>query len=418
MDKVVTNPKGFSADGLAKVAPTLAPIVEAGDLSGFVTLTFRHGEIAQLNIIGHRDIANKLPMERDTLFRIASMTKPVTSLAALMLMEEGKFKLDDPIAKFAPEFRNLRVLKDAQGPLDQTVPAAREITFDDIFTHRYGLAYGFSSLGPIAHEYQRVLGDVLNNDMGADPWMKALSTLPLLYQPGERFHYSHSTDVLGFLVGRIAGMPFRDFLMQRIFGPLGMTDTDFYVPPAKRARAAVVYRMNNEKNVLEPVPFKQYDTPPAFCGGGGGLISTADDYLKFARMMLNKGDLNGTRLVQTSTVELMCTNRLTPAQRAIPFLGAIPMWDGMGFGLGVSVIDAPDKLGFLGMGGVGSFGWPGAFGTWWQADPSNDLIMIYLIQNSMPLEPGALANLAAGQRMGGRLALPMFQRATYEALAK
>ncbi len=417
MDKVVTNPKGFSAEGLSKIAPTLQPIVEAGDLSGFVTLLFRRGEIAQLNTIGQRDIEKKLPMERDALFRIASMTKPVTSLAALMLMQEGKFKLEDSIAKFAPEFKKLRVLKDAQGPLDATVPAVREITFDDLFTHRSGLAYGFSSLGPIAHEYQRVLGDVLNSHMTPDDWMKRLASLPLLYQPGERFHYSHSTDVLGFLVGRIAGMPFRDFLMKRIFGPLGMSDTDFYVPPEKRGRAAVVYRLNEQKNVLEPVPFKQYDAPPDYCGGGGGLISTADDYFKFARMMLGRGELNGTRLVSSETVELMCTNRLTPAQRAIPFLGAIPMWDGMGFGLGVSVIDAPEKLGFLGMGGVGSFGWPGAFGTWWQADPVNELIMIYLIQNSMPLEPGALANLAAGQRMGGRLALPMFQRLTYEALA-
>ena len=418
MDQVVTNPKGFSADGLVKIVPTLQPIVDAGDLSGFVTLLFRHGEIAQLNTLGLRDIEKKLPMERDTLFRIASMTKPVTSLAALMLMEEGKFKLEDPITKWAPEFKNVRVLKDAEGPLDQTVPAAREITFDDLFTHRSGLAYGFSSMGPIAHEYQRVLGDVLNSQMTPDDWMQRLATLPLLYQPGERFHYSHSTDVLGFIVGRIAGMPFRDFLMKRIFGPLGMVDTDFYVPPEKRKRAAVVYRLNEAKNVLEPLPFKQYDTPPAYCGGGGGLISTADDYLKFARMMLNKGELDGTRLVSATTVELMCTNRLTPQQRAIPFLGAIPMWDGMGFGLGVSVIDAPDKLGFLGMGGVGSFGWPGAFGTWWQADPANDLIMIYLIQNSIPLEPGAIANLAAGQRTGGRIALPMFQRLTYDALTK
>jgi len=418
MDKVVTDPKVFSAEGLAKIVPTLQPIVDAGDLSGFVTLLFRHGEIAQLNTLGLRDIEKKLPMERDTLFRIASMTKPVTSLAALMLMEEGKFKLEDPITKWAPEFKNVRVLKDAEGPLDQTVPAAREITFDDLFTHRSGLAYGFSSMGPIAHEYQRVLGDVLNSQMTPDDWMQRLATLPLLYQPGERFHYSHSTDVLGFSVGRIAGMPFRDFLMKRIFGPLGMVDTDFYVPPEKRKRAAVVYRLNEAKNVLEPLPFKQYDTPPAYCGGGGGLISTADDYLKFARMMLNKGELDGTRLVSATTVELMCTNRLPPQQRAIPFLGAIPMWDGMGFGLGVSVIDAPDKLGFLGMGGVGSFGWPGAFGTWWQADPANDLIMIYLIQNSIPLEPGAIANLAAGQRTGGRIALPMFQRLTYDALTK
>ncbi|MBL6853701.1 MAG: beta-lactamase family protein [Alphaproteobacteria bacterium] len=418
MDKVETNPKGFSAEGLARIAPTLQPIVDSGDLSGYVTLLFRHGEIAQVNTLGQRDMEKKLPMTRDTLFRIASMTKPVTSVAALMLMEEGKFRLSDPITKWAPEFKAMRVLKDPQGALNETVPAAREITFEDLFTHRSGLAYGFSSLGPIAHEYARVLGDVLNNEHAEEEWMKRLATLPLLYQPGERFHYSHSTDVLGFLVGRIAGMPFRDFLIERIFRPLGMPDTDFFVPPAKRNRAAVVYRMNNEKNHLEPVPFNQFDEAPHFCGGGGGLISTADDYLKFARMMLNKGELDGTRLLQSSTVELMCTNRLTPAQRAIPFLGAIPMWDGMGFGLGVSVIDQPEKLGFLGMGGIGSFGWPGAFGTWWQADPANDLIMIYLIQNSMPLEPGAIANLAAGQRMGGRVALPMFQRAAYDALTK
>lgn len=417
MDKEITNPKGFNAEKLAGIAPALKAIVDAGDLSGFVTLSYRRGDVGQLNVIGKRNIEENLPMTRDTLFRIASMTKPVTSVAALMLMEEGKFKLDDPITKWAPEFSNMRVLKNADGPLDETVPAARAITFDDIFTHRSGLAYGFSSMGPIAHEYQRVLGDVLNNNMTSDTWMKAISTLPLLYQPGERFHYSHSTDVLGFLVERISGMPFRDFLIERLFKPLGMPDTDFYVPLDKRKRAAVVYRQDDKTGKLNPVPFKQYESAPNFCGGGGGLISTVDDYLKFARMLFNKGAFEGRRYLTPSTVELMCTNRLTPEQRAIPFLGAIPMWAGMGFGLGVSVIDAPDKLGFLGMGGVGSFGWPGAFGTWWQADPANDMILIYLIQNSMPLEPGAIANLAAGQRMGARLALPTFQRLTYDALS-
>ena len=417
MDKEITNPKGFNADKLGAVAPALKAIVDAGDLSGFVTLSYRRGEVGQLNVKGKRNIEENLPMTRDTLFRIASMTKPVTSVAALMLMEEGKFKLDDPITKWAPEFSNMRVLKTAEGPLDETVPAARAITFDDIFTHRSGLAYGFSSMGPIAHEYQRVLGDVLNNNMTSDTWMKAIATMPLLYQPGERFHYSHSTDVLGFLVERISGMPFRDFLIERLFKPLGMPDTDFFVPTAKRGRAAVVYRQDDKTGKLNPVPFKQYDTAPNFCGGGGGLISTVDDYLKFARMLFSKGEFEGKRYLKAGTVELMCTNRLTPEQRAIPFLGAIPMWAGMGFGLGVSVIDAPDKLGFLGMGGVGSFGWPGAFGTWWQADPANDMILIYLIQNSMPLEPGAIANLAAGQRMGARLALPTFQKLTYDALA-
>src|SRR5215472_4724980 len=216
MDKEITNPKGFNQDKLGAIAPALKAIVDGGDLSGFVTLTYRRGEIAQLNILGRRNIEENLPMTRDTLFRIASMTKPVTSVAALMLMEEGKFKLEDPITKWAPEFSNMRVLKTADGPLDETAPAPRAITMDDIFTHRSGLAYGFSSMGPIAHEYQRVLGDVLNNNMTSDKWMQALSTLPLLYPPGERFHYSHSTDVLGFLVGRVAGMPFRDFLIERL----------------------------------------------------------------------------------------------------------------------------------------------------------------------------------------------------------
>jgi CubicO group peptidase (beta-lactamase class C family) len=408
----------FDEAALAQIPTTLQATVDAGDLSGFVTMTWKDGELAQVNVLGKRNIETGAPMTRDTLFRIASMTKVVTSAAALMLMEEGKFALDDPITKYAPEFKNMKVLKNAEGALDDTVPAARDITFDDIFTHRAGLAYGFSSMGPIAHEYQRVLGDVLNMDIGPDEWMKKLASMPLLYQPGERFHYSHATDVLGFLVGRIAGMPFRDFLMSRIFTPLGMNDTDFWIPPNKLGRAAVVYRQDQETGALNPVPFKLYDSPPAFCGGGGSLISTADDYLKFAQMLLAGGIYKGVRYLNQQTLDVMCANRLTPEQRAIPFLGAIPMWDGMGFGLGVSVIDHPEKLGFLGLGGMGSFGWPGAFGTWWQADPENNMIMLYMIQNSMPLEPGAIAQLAAGQRMGARMALPMFQRMTYGALGK
>lgn len=407
---------GFSAAKLAAIPPMLQGVVDAGDLSGFVTLIFRHGKIAQLNTVGWRDIAAKSPMTRDTLFRIASMTKPVTSVAALMLIEEGKLKLDDPIAKWLPEFATMRVLKKADGPLDDTYPAPRAITVEDLFTHRSGLAYAFSSIGPIAKAYQDALGDPLNIGTAPDAWLAKLAELPLVYAPGERLHYSVSTDVLGFLVGRIEGKPFREVLIERLFRPLGMADTDFYVPPEKRGRAATVYRQDQESGALNPIAFVQHDTPPAFCGGGGGLISTADDYLKFARMMMNGGELDGRRYLKRETVALMCTNRLTPAQRAIPFLGAIPMWEGMGFGLGVSIIDAPEKLGPLGMGAIGAFGWPGAFGTWWQADPANDLIILYLIQNSIPLEPGAIATLAAGQRMGARAALPMFQRLAYDAL--
>ncbi|MGA0599699.1 serine hydrolase domain-containing protein [Caulobacter sp. KR2-114] len=417
MDDAGATLSGFDPQALARVPGALSGVIEAGDLSGAVTLIWRKGEIAQVTTQGQRDIAAGKPMQRDTLFRIASMTKPITSVAALMLMEEGKFKLDDPITKWAPEFTGMKVLKDAQGPVEDVYDAPREITFDDLFTHRAGLAYGFTSIGPIAHAYQKALGDVLSINTTPDAWMEAIASLPLSYPPGERFHYSHATDVLGFLVGRIAGTGFREFLMERIFKPLGMHDTDFYVPPEKRDRAAVVYRMDDKLEALEPVPFAQYDAPPAFCGGGGGLISTADDYLKFARLLLNDGELDGVRLLKAETVQLMRANRLTEAQREIPFMG-IPFWLGQGFGLGVSVITDPAKAEWMGAGSEGSFGWPGAFGTWWQADPVEDMILIYLIQNSMPLGPEAAAQLATGQRMGGRVALPMFQKLVYAALSK
>ncbi|MGI8839267.1 MAG: serine hydrolase domain-containing protein, partial [Caulobacteraceae bacterium] len=308
-------------------------------------------------------------------------------------------------------------LKDATGPLADTYPSPRPITVEDLMTHRAGLAYGFTAIGPIAHAHQAALGDILHIDTPPDDWMKALGSLPLSYPPGERFHYSHATDVLGFLVGRIAGMDFRRFLMERIFQPLGMTDTDFYIPPGKRDRAAVVYRQDEKTGALEPVAFARRDAPPAFCGGGGGLVSTADDYLKFARALLNGGEAEGVRLLKTETVKLMTTNRLTQAQREIDFLG-LPFWAGQGFGLGLSTITDAAAHAWMGAGSTGSFGWPGAFGTWWQADPAEHMLLIYLIQNSMPLGPEAVANLGETQRMGARLALPLWQKAIYAALGK
>lgn len=408
---------GLSAEGLAQVPAALQGIVDAGDLSGFVTLVWRKGEIAQVNTLGYRDIAGRAPMTRDTLFRIASMTKPVTSVAAMMLMEEGKLRLEDPITRWLPELADLKVLKNAEGELTDTYPAPREITVEDLMTHRAGLAYGFTSVGPIAYAYEDALGSPLVNPLAPDEWLKNLGTLPLSYPPGERFHYSHATDVLGFLVARIEGKPIGEVLAERIFGPLGMTDTAFWVPPEKRDRLARLYRAPPEGGPLEDVSLPLSDEAPAFEGGGGGLISTADDYLKFARMLLGKGEVDGVRLLKGETVELMTQNRLTEAQREIPFMG-IPFWGGQGFGLGLSVITDPAKQEWMGAGSKGAFGWPGAFGTWWQADPEQDMVLIYLIQNSMPLNPGAAAELATGQRLGGRAALPIFQKLVYAALPK
>lgn len=408
---------GFSSEGLAAIPSTLKAVADAGDLSGFVTLLWRKGDVAQVNTIGYRDVEAKAPMTRDTLFRIASMTKPITSLAALMLMEEGKLRLEDPITKWMPEFSNMRVLKSAEGPVEDTVPANREITVEDLMTHRSGLAYAFTSVGPIGEAYEETLGPPLGGQLAPDAWLAALGTLPLAYQPGERFHYSHATDVLGFLVGRVSGRGYWDFIHQRILAPLGMEDTDFWCPPEKRSRMAKLYRIDPETDALQDVSFPHIEARPAFCAGGGGLISTADDYLRFARMMLAGGELDGVRYVKPETLAAMRENRLTPEQRQVPFMG-IPFWLGQGFGLGVSVITDPEKQSWMGAGSEGSFGWPGAFGTWWQADPVEDMVMIYLIQNSMPLGPDSAAQLATGQRMGGRAALPMFQRLAYAALGQ
>jgi CubicO group peptidase (beta-lactamase class C family) len=408
---------GFTRAALAQIAPALQAVVDAGDLSGFVTLVWRKGEVAQVLTLGQRDVEAGLPMTRDTLFRIASMTKPVTSIAALMLLEEGKLRLDDPITRWLPEFAGMKVLKEATGPVEDTYPAPRDITVEDLMTHRAGLAYAFTSIGPIAQLYEDTLGPPLGGVMTPDEWLKRLGSLPLSYPPGERFHYSHATEVLGYLVARIEGKPLGQVLKDRIFTPLGMSDTDFWCPREKRGRMAKLYRANPGSDTLQDVSFPHFDNQPSLEPGGGGLISTADDYLKFARMMLGKGEVDGVRLVKADTIEMMAQNRLTDAQRAIPFMG-IPFWMGQGFGLGVSVITDPEQQAWMGAGSKGAFGWPGAFGTWWQADPTEDMVLIYLIQNSMPLGPDAAAQLATGQRMGGRVALPVFQKTVYAALGK
>ncbi|MBS0361947.1 MAG: beta-lactamase family protein [Proteobacteria bacterium] len=405
------------ATSLAQIPPALQAVIDAGDLSGFVTLIWRAGEIVRVDAVGRRDIEADLPMTRDTLFRIASMTKPVTSVAALMLMEEGKLGLDDPITKWLPEFADMRVLKDASGSVDDTYPAPRDITVEDLLTHRAGLAYAFTSTGPIGQLYEDTLGPPLGGVMTPDEWLKRIGSLPLSYSPSERFHYSHATEVLGYLVARIEGKPLGQVLRDRIFGPLGMDDTDFWCPPAKRGRMAKLYRQDPETGALHDASFPHFDAPPALEPGGGGLISTADDYLKFARMLLGKGEVDGVRLLKPQTVELMLENRLTEAQRQIPFMG-LPFWMGQGFGLGVSMILDPQAQAWAGPSSKGAFSWPGAFGTWWRADPAEDLIAIYLIQNSMPLGPEAAAQIAASPRMGGRLALITFLNLLYGALGR
>ncbi|MGA0605288.1 serine hydrolase domain-containing protein [Phenylobacterium sp. VNQ135] len=407
---------GFDREALGQVPAALQGLIDQGALSGMVTLVWRRGEVVQVNTLGYRDLAAKAPMQRDTLFRIASMTKPATSVAAMMLVEEGKLKLDDPITRWIPELSNMQVLKDAAGPIDQTYPAPRDITVEDLLTHRSGLAYAFTSVGPIAQAHEDVLGPPLGHGVTPDEWLKKLGTLPLSYAPGERFHYSHATEVLGFLVARLEGKTLGEVLRERIFAPLGMHETDFWMPADKADRMARLYQAPADGGPLKDVSWPEPPQRLSFEAGGGGLISTADDYLKFARMMLNGGELDGVRLLKRETIELMRTNRLTDEQRGHGFLG-MPFWLSQGFGLGVSMILDPEKHQWMGAGGEGAFGWPGAFGTWWQADPTEDMILIFLIQDSMPLGPEAVTAMQ-GQRPSGRLALPIFQKAVYAALGK
>ncbi|WP_102141061.1 serine hydrolase domain-containing protein [Mycobacterium hubeiense] len=391
---------------------SITEAIDAGLLAGAVTLVWKSGEILQVNELGYRDVDARLPMQRDTLFRIASMTKPVTVAAAMTLVDEGKLALSDPVVKWLPELSDMRVLLDRHGPLDQTEPAARPITFDDLMTHRSGLAYVFSVLGPLGFAYGKIS---MRQDQ--DRWLAEVAELPLAHQPGERVTYSHSTDVLGIALSRIEGKPLSQVLAERIFEPLGMADTGFHVGPNGRRRAATMYKLDSDNvlrhDVMGPAPIAD----PPFCMGGAGLWSTVDDYLKFVRMLLGGGTVDGVRVLSEESVRLMRTDRLTTEQKRHNFLGA-PFWVGRGFGLNLSVVTDPSQSRQLfGPGGLGTFSWPGAYGTWWQADPSADLILLYLIQNHPDMGVDSAAAVSGNTSLAKlQSAQPKFVRRTYRAL--
>lgn len=385
--------------------------IDHGLLAGAVTLVWRAGEVLQVNELGCRDVETMQPMQRDTVFRIASMSKPVTVAAAMTLVDEGRLTLSDPVEKWLPELSNMRVLRDLAGPLDRTVPAHRPITVDDLMTHRSGLAYVFSVPGPLGAAYGKLS---LRQDQ--DRWLAEMAELPLAHQPGDRLTYSHATDVLGIALSRIEGKPLAQVLAERIFQPLGMSDTGFSVSPAGRRRSATMYKLDADNTLRHDVMGPPPIADPPFCVGGAGLWSTADDYLAFVRMLLGFGTVDGTRVLSEQSARLMRTDRLTEEQKRIPFLGA-PFWVGRGFGLNLSVVTDPAKSRPLfGPGGLGTFSWPGAYGTWWQADPSADLILLYLIQNHPDLTVDAAAIGGNTSLVKLQSAQPKFVRRTYQAL--
>jgi CubicO group peptidase (beta-lactamase class C family) len=386
--------------------------IDAGLLAGAVTLVWRSGEVLQVNELGHRDVHADLPMRRDSIFRIASMTKPVTVAAAMNLVDEGRLALTDPVTKWLPELSDMRVLATPGGPLDKTQPARRPITVEDLMTHRSGLAYFFSVTGPLAKAYSRI-----SPRQGPDRWLAEVAELPLQHQPGDYVTYSNATDVLGIVLERIEGKSLQDVLAQRVLGPLGMVDTGFFVDSRNRGRVATMYKVEDDDTLSHDAMGPPPISPPPFCMGGANLFSTADDYLKFVRMLLAGGEVDGVRVLSEESVRLMRTDRLTDEQKQHPFL-SMPFWIGRGFGLNLSVVTDPARSRQLfGPGGLGTFSWPGAYGTWWQADPSEDLILIYLIQN-LPNFGADAAAAVAGNTAFVKLqsTQPKFVRRTYQAL--
>jgi CubicO group peptidase (beta-lactamase class C family) len=350
--------------------------VEREEVPGILTVLCRNDEV-HIDTCGVLDFGTRAPVQRDSLFRIASLTKPITAVAALILVEETRLRLDDPIDKWLPELAEPRVLRHIDSAIEDTVAANRPITLRDLLTFRLGsgMLLGQAELVPI----QRAL-ETSGIDLGPESpvlepnlWIERFGRLPLMHQPGEQWMYHTGSLVLSVLISRVAGMSFESFLQERIFGPLGMTETSFEVPEAKRSRLMTPYQLDAASNTgLVRYPTR---TQPMFPAGGTGLVSTADDYLAFARMLLRYGRLGGERILARPTVEAMTTDQLTVAQKAAsPFFP--DYWATHGWGFGVSIVTARDNVSSV----PGRYGWDGAFGTSWYSDPSEDLVAILMTQ--------------------------------------
>ncbi|MDB5392665.1 MAG: serine hydrolase [Rhodospirillales bacterium] len=364
--------------------------VDRGEIGNVVTLLYRRGQRAHADQVGWLDGEARIPVAHNSIFRIASMTKPVVSVAALMLLEEGRLRLDDPVDRWLPELADRRVMCDSAGDIDDTYRSPRPITVLDLFTHRPGLVSQFTAGGQIGSAAAKLhIGNALLLT-GTDPdeWLARLGALPLVYEPGTHFNYGFATDVLGFLVARIAGVGLEDFLRQRLFGPLGMVDTGFHVPQDKLARLSVAHMPDptTGKPVMNDHPSASpWSKPKTVPSGSAGLVSTADDYAKFGLMLRDGRGPNGDRLLSRKTIELMTTDFLTAEQRGRLFLG-FDMWSARGFGLGVSIVD--NLAGQFNLGSVARYGWGGAFGTTWFNDPREDLTAVMMIQSLVgPLSP-------------------------------
>jgi CubicO group peptidase (beta-lactamase class C family) len=380
-DKIVlAKPEsvGFSSEALKELDPAMQGIVDKKQLAGIVTLLARHGQVVQHKAYGMQDVDSKTPMQLDSIVRIYSMTKPIAGAAMMMLFEEGKWKPTDPIAKHIPEFANLKVFAgvDADGKPKLEAPTHAP-TMGELMSHNAGFTYGLFGNSPVDKMYQA------DNPLDA-PSLQAfidnVATKPLLYQPGEKWVYSVSVDIQGYLIQKLSGKTFPDFLRDRIFTPLGMKDTGFLVPEAKLSRVATIYAWDAKSGALAAQPRDPLISKmPGLPSGGGGLYSTAADYLRFAQMILNGGELNGKRLLKRETVDMMRTNVLNDQTlNSKSGIGPVHLQPGLGFGYDFAVMSDPAAL--RSPLGKGSFWWWGIAGTWFWIDPTNDVVFIGMIQ--------------------------------------
>jgi CubicO group peptidase (beta-lactamase class C family) len=359
-------------------------------LGGVVCMIWKDGQVVYQDSQGYRDLETYELMTMDTLFRIASMTKPITSVLTMMLCEEKKLSLDDQITKWFPQFRKMKVLKSQSGEYED---ANRLITILDLLTHRAGFTYSGFQKGKLRDDYNEVLGGDIDTECTNEQWINGLASLPLVNQPGEIFNYGKSTDLLGILISTIEGKKLGKVMEEKIFNPLGMTDTFFDVPYSKRNRCASNFGYDESGNlvILETVPsrmaFKERPPDLEFEAGSGGLWSTIGDYLKFSRLFVENGSSDGIQILKPETIHFMCSNQLTDYQRQhSTLLGSAMFREHYGFGLGLAVVLKENKYGSMPCAGsIGSVGWPGAYGGWWSADPIKKTISIFLTHSMTEL---------------------------------
>jgi CubicO group peptidase (beta-lactamase class C family) len=387
----------FSKAGQAELARARKTLVAEDATVGIVTLVAQHGKIVDVGVDGLANAATGAPLKRDDIFRIASMTKPIIGVAMMMLYEEGKWKLDDPVSKFIPAFKSMTVIN-ADGT---TEPAKSAITMRELMSHSGGLTYGLFGKSPADSAY---LDAHLLDAASLADFATKLAKLPLKWQPGTAWEYSLSVDLQGYLVEKLSGQKLDQFLSTRIFKKLGMTDTAFFVPPEKQSRLVALEARGADGKLAATTPEKaaswyyDHDKPPALPSGGHGLYGTADDYARFAQMLLNRGELDGVRLLKPETVSLMMTNAL-PTGVTPKVLPA-----GTGFGLDLAV--AQDPAAAHDPWGPGTSYWMGIFGTFFWIDPANDLIAVGMIQQT-----------PASARTGQNVRTEMI-KAVYEAMAE